>query len=531
MKDRWKRRRLVRRAGALCVVLALLWSCGMPVFAQGAAQSTETVQAAAAEPAPDTEGLLPPEPEEPQPAEPEPETEGATDPEPEQPGPDSPEKTDEPASLPQGPAEDAEEYFETCYTFWLSEAEEEQGGLPYAEQTVGSGGELLLPPEPEAPGRVFRFWYSRGPEGEAVRFVPPEGAAYPSRDGRCSLYACFASEEQELPRQEYEPEQTLPEQDEAEAALPEQEEEEAPPEQTGAEPADQTALEAPGWGPGPEDAAVFLLKTPTCLPGSNDPSQWAPDNSDCRWIGRVDTRGAVWSDGGRNITQDAAGAVLSWPDGTTGRAWTLSPGDSYWDAVVDEIWEEYRDTIEQATGIGQLEKTDLESLTVTPYKISRWNNTTPDKHIDCTISVRSKKSFTARFNLRTPGQEEYATVDSREYPSGQRVQMTGADIPRQITAGGALYVFDGWYAEESGPAEDAPGDTQVTQDQWEQGYLPTDHELENGVVNFYAHYVLAHIDPDTGVRTEFFALPLVLGTAAAALSRAGGRKGKKEDTR
>ena len=52
-------------------------------------------------------------------------------------------------------------------------------------------------------------------------------------------------------------------------------------------------------------------------------------------------------------------------------------------------------------------------------------------------------------------------------------------------------------------------------------------ELENGVVNFYAHYVLADIDPDTGVETGFAALPLLLcaGTAAIACKH----KKKEED--
>ena len=50
--------------------------------------------------------------------------------------------------------------------------------------------------------------------------------------------------------------------------------------------------------------------------------------------------------------------------------------------------------------------------------------------------------------------------------------------------------------------------------------------LENGVVNFYAHYVLADIDPDTGVETDFFGLPLMLCAGAAVL---GCKNRKKEE--
>lgn len=54
-------------------------------------------------------------------------------------------------------------------------------------------------------------------------------------------------------------------------------------------PADELDEDAPGWGDWTqeESAAVFLLKTPTSRPGSNDPSQWAPDNSECKWVGKV----------------------------------------------------------------------------------------------------------------------------------------------------------------------------------------------------------------------------------------------------
>ena len=55
---------------------------------------------------------------------------------------------------------------------------------------------------------------------------------------------------------------------------------------------------------------------------------------------------------------------------------------------------------------------------------------------------------------------------------------------------------------------------------------PMARELENGVVNFYAHYVLADIDPDTGVETDFFGLPLMLCAGAAVL---GCKNRKKEE--
>ena len=452
---------------------------------------------------------------------------------------------------PDSGAVKADEQFERTYLFWLSELDEADGGLPYAEQTVGSGEELLMPEEPEVEGKRFRFWYSRDDEGTAVRFMPDEGLLWPEADGECSLYACFTDDEaqQEEPvldeeediavlpelweeRPVAEEETPLDEAEQPEKGRSPEEDadlaDDSAAEDKNALPADELDEDAPGWGDRTqeESAAVFLLKTPTSRPGSNDPSQWAPDNSECKWVGKVKTYGAAWEDNGRNILTDVSDYVVSWPGGATGDAWSLKPGDDYWDEVVDEIWDEYKDTIEEATGVEGLTQEDLESIVVTPYKISRSNGTEPDKHIDCIISVKSRKNFTARFNVRAPGEDDYSIRESREYQSGERVEETTADIEKEFDIGGVRYVFDGWYKELPGSVTDEPDPKgKVSQDEWKEGYEPTDEELENGVVNFYAHYVLADIDPDTGVETGFFGLPLMLCAGAAVL----GRKNRKKE--
>lgn len=548
MRNRLERRRLTLRAAALCIVLVLLCGCLLPAFAEGP-ERTDSVpdqtwdEEIEDEPAGDEEEDI---------------------------------RTDEPVLLPaeggipvvvdglddiglpdETPTPDsgavkADEHFEMTYLFWLSESDEADGGLPYTEQTVGSGEELLMPEEPEVEGKSFRFWYSRDDEGTAVRFVPDEGLLWPEADSECSLYASFTDDEaqQEEPVSDDEEDiAVLPELSEerpvAEEETPldeaEQPEKDRSPEEDAdladdsvaedknALPADELDEDAPGWGDWTqeESAAVFLLKTPTSRPGSNDPSQWAPDNSECKWVGKVKTYGAAWEDNGKNILTNVSDYVVSWPGGATGDAWSLKPGDYYWDEVVDEIWDEYKDTIEKQTGITGLTQEDLESIVVTPYKISRNNGTKPDKHIDCIISVKSRKNFTARFNVRAPGEADYSVKDSQEYQSGERVEETTADIEKELDIGGARYVFDGWYKELPGSVTDEPDPKEkVSQDKWEEGYEPTDKELENGVVNFYAHYVLADIDPDTGVETDFFGLPLMLCAGAAVL---GCKNRKKEE--
>lgn len=539
MRNRLERRRLTLRAAALCIVLVLLCGCLLPAFAEGP-ERTDSVpdqtwdEEIEDEPAWDEEEdvwtdvpvLLPAKGGIPVVVD----------------GLDLPEEEVSPDSK-------ADEYFETTYLFWLSEADEADGSLPYAEQTVGSGEELLMPEEPEAEGKTFRYWYSRDDEDEAVRFVPADEPLWPEKDSECSLYAYFTDDEaqQEEPVLDDEDTPDLPDMTEEEpekesfsgemAQLKdilledtEQDETDLTEEDENALPVDdeeEDDYDVLAGNSRTEDAAVFLLKTPTSLPGSNDPSQWAPDNSECKWIGKVRiSRNATW-DNGKNIISNVESYIVSWPDGSTGEVWTLEPGDSYWSEVVNEIWDEYKDTIEKQTGITGLTQDDLESIVVTPYKISRNNGTDPDKHIDCTIGVKSKKSFTARFNVRAPGEADYSIIDSHEYQSGERVKETTVDIEKEIDIGGVRYVFAGWYKEVSGPVTDEPGTTdRVSQDEWDEGYEPSDEELKNGVVNFYAHYVLADIDPDTGVETGFFGLPLMLCAGAAVL---GCKNRKKEE--
>ena len=551
MRNRLERRRLTLRAAALCIVLVLLCGCLLPAFAEGP-ERTDSVpdqtwdEEIEDEPAWDEEEdirtdepvLLPAEGGIPV------VVDGLDD-------IGLPDETPTPDSADSG-AVKADEHVERTYLFWLSESDEADGGLPYAEQTVGSGEELLMPEEPEVEGKSFRFWYSRDDEGTAVHFVPDEGPLWPEADSECSLYACFIDDEaqQEEPvLDEEEDIAVLPELSEerpaAEEETPldeaEQPEKDRSPEEDAdlaedsvdgdknALPADELDEDAPGWGDWTqeESAAVFLLKPPPSQPGSNDPSQWAPDNSECKWVGKVKTYGAAWEDNGKNILTNVSDYVVSWPGGATGDAWSLKPGDDYWGQVVDEIWDEYKDTIEEATGVEGLTQEDLESIVVTPYKISRNNGTEPDKHIDCIISVKSRKNFTARFNVRAPGEDDYSIRESREYQSGERVEETTADIEKEFDIGGARYVFDGWYKELPGSVTDEPDPKEkVSQDEWEEGYEPTDKELENGVVNFYAHYVLADIEPDTGVETDFFGLPLMLCAGAAVL---GCKNRKKEE--
>ena len=170
------------------------------------------------------------------------------------------------------------------------------------------------------------------------------------------------------------------------------------------------------WSDTNNDAAVFVLKTPTSTPESNAISEWAPDNSECKWIAKVNTYGAEWVQNGKqyNILTYPSQYVTEWPDGTKNSVWTLTENDTdtkYFKEVRSTIFDEYKSSIEKkikkqypelANVDLQLKESDITKIKITPFKISRNNGTNPDKHIDCLIDITSNKVYAAKFWVMEP---------------------------------------------------------------------------------------------------------------------------------
>lgn len=247
------------------------------------------------------------------------------------------------------------------------------------------------------------------------------------------------------------------------------------------------------------DAQIYILKTPTSDPKSNATNQW----TDKHWDGKVNTYGAEWTDN-KNIFSYPAQYVTQWPDETTNSYWLLKNTDKtkYFNDVRTEIFSAYKSSIEdqikeQLEEQGQtvtdidLKEDDITQIKVTPYKISRNNSTTPDKHIDCTIDIVNDKVYTARFWVMEPGALKYEMKDSTTYLKGHEVSETSqATIGHAKTVGGVTYVLKGWYKENSSNvgAADEPDAADKTKLITTWDYMPSEEELADGTVNFYAVY-------------------------------------------
>lgn len=275
-----------------------------------------------------------------------------------------------------------------------------------------------------------------------------------------------------------------------------------------------------------EEAGLYIMFNPEADPDSNEKTMWTGVVTvDGEHAKLGDLTGATWT-GNRNIFfKDIGGAgsdtakqyIKHWPDGAqyTGPR-VLKKNDPFRqtnvtyngksDTLENMIFEMYKGKLvkmyvdegyseDDANKIvAQLKASDI-TFTITPHKISKNNNEpiNPDKHIDCTVTVTCEKTFTARFNVKKPGDTGYTIVYNKLYlwnDNGTNTVKQYADstkVPSEITKDGATWKFDGWYPENvdgTGPNETAA----ITS--WP--YTVSKDELDNyggdRVVNFYAHY-------------------------------------------
>lgn len=291
-----------------------------------------------------------------------------------------------------------------------------------------------------------------------------------------------------------------------------------------------------------EEAGLYIMFDPEQKPNSNDPKIWTGivkvDGNNAK-LG--DLTGDIWTKGDHNDSKNifisniggaesvtAKQYIKYWPDGEsyTGPR-VLAPDDSTGfrqiqvaygknhathDTLENMIYYMYKGKLanmyenegwspqEVQNALEGLSAGDI-TFTITPHKISKDNNEggsgNPDKHIDCTVTVTCDKTFTAKFNVKKPGESGYTTVYSKLYlwnDKGSNNVNKYADsttVPSEITMDdGSKWNFVGWYPENddgTGPNKD---NGVIPETEWP--YAVKMWQLNNynkdRVVNFYAHY-------------------------------------------
>ena len=260
-------------------------------------------------------------------------------------------------------------------------------------------------------------------------------------------------------------------------------------------------------------AYIYFLKLPTGDPMNNDTGEWAPKADKSNLEAKISTADATWTNGytndnsaipNKNIVtgngQILTDYITSWPDGSTGTTWTVKKNDpttgGYFTSIWNEISENYIASIKKDTGINDLTVDDITEIVLTPRKISRNNGGRQNYHIDCAISVVTKKVFTAKFMVKDPtkGEEKWSQVDSGNYKEGEAViKTTAVEIGATKTVEGVRYELKGWYTEDPLGDINVHG-PKIEDDEWlgrgtnGSGYLTksTDQVREDGTVYFYA---------------------------------------------
>lgn len=260
-------------------------------------------------------------------------------------------------------------------------------------------------------------------------------------------------------------------------------------------------------------AYIYFLKLPTGDPMNNDTGEWAPKADKSNLEAKISTAGATWTNGytndnsaipNKNIVtgngQILTNYITSWPDGSTGTTWTVKKDDpttgGYFTSIWNEISGNYIASIKNDTGINDLTVDDITEIVLTPRKISRNNGGSQNYHIDCAISVVTKKVFTAKFMVKDPtkGEEKWSQVDSGNYKEGEAViKTTAVTIGATKTVEGVRYELKGWYTEDPLGDINVHG-PKIEDDEWlghgtnGDGYLTesTDQVREDGTVYFYA---------------------------------------------
>ena len=157
----------------------------------------------------------------------------------------------------------------------------------------------------------------------------------------------------------------------------------------------------------------------------------------------VNTTGATWT-GGKNCFDNVDQRVVSWPKGTN----VVPRGSDAW----NEIFENYRATIQaQLPGV-TFTKDDVEEIALVPAKISKNNGTNPDMHLDCNVSIKCKNVALVKYYLRDAGSTQFEQKGARNYISGNATQpsdVMNEQFPETKTVDGVTYTFSGWYLDQS----------------------------------------------------------------------------------
>ena len=207
-----------------------------------------------------------------------------------------------------------------------------------------------------------------------------------------------------------------------------------------------------------EPAIVYYLKLPTSDPDSNETSEWGKTPYG---TAEVNVASAPCDDGKNVFTPSQY--VRSYSDGEMVtvdgvKRCRVTKGTPVWNEIFDAYKQQIEDQFNNAENGNQstgdrltITTDDVEYIDLVPYKISKNNSTTPDKHLDCTVKIKCKKIVTAKFWVIMPnGQPQQAYANNFRIDDQLNAPALSENAyPGTKVYNGKTYVLnrDTWYTD------------------------------------------------------------------------------------
>mgnify|MGYP002336658549 CR=1 FL=1 len=188
-----------------------------------------------------------------------------------------------------------------------------------------------------------------------------------------------------------------------------------------------------------DDALVYYLLDPTKDANSNDTGNWGPAYG----TATVNVTGATWKND-KNCFDNVDQRVISWPNGTN----VVPRGSDAW----NQIYENYKSVIQAQLPNVEFTEDDVEEISLVPAKISKNNQSNPDKHLDCNVSIKCKGVALVKYYLRDAGSTQFALLGSQNYVKGDETNLSdvyNGSLPETKVVNGVTYTFSGWYLDQN----------------------------------------------------------------------------------